>query len=71
MLRALASGTEREITYKGEVDLVTEIVEEAKGVIREELLGAFPLPTGCWPRRRRARGRGGRPLDRGPLGRDH
>ena len=34
-------GTEHAITYKGEVDLVTEIDEEAERVIREELLGAF------------------------------
>jgi myo-inositol-1(or 4)-monophosphatase len=35
-------GTEHAITYKGEVDLLTEIDEEAERVIREELLGAFP-----------------------------
>ncbi len=35
-------GTEHVITYKGEVDLVTEIDEEAERVIREELLGTFP-----------------------------
>jgi myo-inositol-1(or 4)-monophosphatase len=35
-------GTEHAITYKGEVDLVTEIDEEAERVIREELLGTFP-----------------------------
>jgi myo-inositol-1(or 4)-monophosphatase len=35
-------GAEHEITYKGEVDLVTEVDEEAERVIREELLGAFP-----------------------------
>jgi len=35
-------GTEHTITYKGEVDLLTEIDEEAERVIREELLGAFP-----------------------------
>jgi fructose-1,6-bisphosphatase/inositol monophosphatase family enzyme len=36
--------TEHVITYKGEVDLVTEIDEEAERVIREELLGTF----WCW-----------------------
>ena len=41
MLRA-GFGTEHTITYKGEVDLLTEIDEEAERVIREELLGAFP-----------------------------
>jgi len=35
-------GTEHAITYKGEVDLLTEIDEEAERVIREELLGSFP-----------------------------
>jgi myo-inositol-1(or 4)-monophosphatase len=35
-------GAEHAITYKGEVDLVTEIDEEAERVIREELLGTFP-----------------------------
>ena len=35
-------GAEHAITYKGEVDLVTEVDEEAERVIREELLGAFP-----------------------------
>jgi len=35
-------GTEHAITYKGEVDLVTEIDEEAERIIRGELLGAFP-----------------------------
>ena len=30
------------VRYKGEVDLVTEIDEEAEQVIREILLGAFP-----------------------------
>jgi myo-inositol-1(or 4)-monophosphatase len=35
-------GTEHSITYKGEVDLVTEIDEQAERVIREELLGTFP-----------------------------
>jgi myo-inositol-1(or 4)-monophosphatase len=33
---------EHTITYKGEVDLVTEVDEEAERVIREELLGTFP-----------------------------
>ena len=40
MLRA-GFGTEHAITYKGEVDLVTEIDEEAERLIREELLGTF------------------------------
>ena len=35
-------GAEHAITYKGEVDFVTEIDEEAEKVIREELLGTFP-----------------------------
>jgi myo-inositol-1(or 4)-monophosphatase len=35
-------GAEHVITYKGEVDLVTEIDEEAERLIREELLGTFP-----------------------------
>jgi myo-inositol-1(or 4)-monophosphatase len=35
-------GTEHAITYKGEVDLVTEVDEEAERGIREELLGTFP-----------------------------
>jgi myo-inositol-1(or 4)-monophosphatase len=35
-------GVEHSITYKGEVDLVTEIDEQAERVIREELLGTFP-----------------------------
>ena len=35
-------GAEHAITYKGEVDLVTEIDEEAERLIREELLGTFP-----------------------------
>ena len=35
-------GAEHAITYKGEVDFVTEIDEEAELVIREELLGTFP-----------------------------
>ena len=41
MLRA-GFDTEHVITYKGEVDLVTEIDEQAERVIREELLGTFP-----------------------------
>jgi myo-inositol-1(or 4)-monophosphatase len=35
-------GAEHAITYKGEVDIVTEVDKEAERVIREELLGAFP-----------------------------
>jgi myo-inositol-1(or 4)-monophosphatase len=35
-------GTEHAITYKGEVDFVTEVDTEAERVIREELLGTFP-----------------------------
>ena len=35
-------GAEHAITYKGEVDLVTEVDKEAERVIREELLGTFP-----------------------------
>ena len=35
-------GTEHNITYKGEVDLLTEIDEEAEQMIREELLSTFP-----------------------------
>jgi myo-inositol-1(or 4)-monophosphatase len=35
-------GTEHAITYKGEVDLVTEVDAEAERVIREDLLGTFP-----------------------------
>ena len=35
-------GAEHDITYKGEVDIVTEIDEAAERVIREELLGTFP-----------------------------
>lgn len=35
-------GAEHAIRYKGEVDLVTEVDEEAERAIREELLGAFP-----------------------------
>jgi myo-inositol-1(or 4)-monophosphatase len=35
-------GTEHTITYKGEVDLLTEVDEEAERVIREELFGTFP-----------------------------
>jgi myo-inositol-1(or 4)-monophosphatase len=43
-------GWQHSVRYKGEVDLVTEVDEEAERVIREILLGAFP-PTGCWQRR--------------------
>jgi len=35
-------GAEHEITYKGEVDLVTEVDAEAERMIMEELLGTFP-----------------------------
>jgi myo-inositol-1(or 4)-monophosphatase len=35
-------GAEHEITYKSEVDLVTEVDAEAERMIREELLGTFP-----------------------------
>ena len=35
-------GTEHTITYKGEVDLLTEVDEEAERMIREELFGTFP-----------------------------
>ena len=35
-------GAEHAITYKGEVDLVTEVDAEAERVMREKLLGAFP-----------------------------
>ncbi len=35
-------GAEHAITYKGEVDFVTEVDKEAEQVIREELLGIFP-----------------------------
>jgi myo-inositol-1(or 4)-monophosphatase len=35
-------GWHHSVRYKGEVDLVTEIDEEAEQVIREILLGAFP-----------------------------
>ena len=35
-------GAEHDITYKGEVDIVTEVDKEAERVIREELLGTFP-----------------------------
>jgi myo-inositol-1(or 4)-monophosphatase len=41
VLRA-AFGIEHDITYKGEVDLVTEVDAEAERVIRNELLGTFP-----------------------------
>jgi myo-inositol-1(or 4)-monophosphatase len=35
-------GWQHSVRYKGEVDLVTEVDEEAERVIREILLGAFP-----------------------------
>ena len=35
-------GAEHAISYKGEVDLVTEVDKEAEQVIRKELLGTFP-----------------------------
>jgi myo-inositol-1(or 4)-monophosphatase len=35
-------GRQHSVKYKGEVDLVTEIDEQAEQVIREILLGAFP-----------------------------
>jgi myo-inositol-1(or 4)-monophosphatase len=35
-------GWQHSIRYKGEVDLVTEVDEQAEQVIRESLLGAFP-----------------------------
>jgi myo-inositol-1(or 4)-monophosphatase len=35
-------GAEHAITYKGEVDLVTEVDAEAERMIREELLDTFP-----------------------------
>jgi myo-inositol-1(or 4)-monophosphatase len=35
-------GAEHDITYKGEVDLVTEVDKAAERVIREELLETFP-----------------------------
>jgi myo-inositol-1(or 4)-monophosphatase len=35
-------GGQHSVRYKGEVDLVTEVDEEAERVIREILLGAFP-----------------------------
>jgi myo-inositol-1(or 4)-monophosphatase len=35
-------GAEHAITYKGEVDLVTEVDVEAERMVREELLGTFP-----------------------------
>ena len=41
VLRA-AFGTEHSITYKGEVDLLTEIDEQAERLISDELLGTFP-----------------------------
>jgi hypothetical protein len=35
-------GVEHMIRHKGEVDLVTEVDEQAEQMIREELLGTFP-----------------------------
>src|SRR3712207_502272 len=35
-------GWQHSIKYKGEVDIVTEVDEQAERVIREILLGAFP-----------------------------
>ena len=35
-------GWQHSIRYKGEVDLVTEVDEQAERVIKEILLGAFP-----------------------------
>jgi myo-inositol-1(or 4)-monophosphatase len=35
-------GSQHSVRYKGEVDLVTEVDEQAEQVIREILLGAFP-----------------------------
>jgi myo-inositol-1(or 4)-monophosphatase len=35
-------GWQHSVRYKGEVDLVTEVDEQAEQVIREILLGAFP-----------------------------
>jgi fructose-1,6-bisphosphatase/inositol monophosphatase family enzyme len=35
-------GWQHSVRYKGEVDLVTEVNEQAEQVIREILLGAFP-----------------------------
>lgn len=35
-------GLRREVRYKGEVDLVTEMDERAEEIIREALLGAYP-----------------------------
>ena len=35
-------GAEHDITYKREVDILTEVDKEAERVIREELLGTFP-----------------------------
>jgi myo-inositol-1(or 4)-monophosphatase len=64
-------GAEHAITYKGEVDLVTEVDEEAERVIREELLGAFPTHGMLAEEGGRAGGGGGRPLDRRSPGRHH
>ncbi len=35
-------GWQHSVRYKGEVDLVTEVDEQAERVIKEILLGAFP-----------------------------
>ncbi|HET7271378.1 MAG TPA: inositol monophosphatase family protein [Rubrobacter sp.] len=35
-------GLRRQVRYKGEVDLVTEMDERAEEIIRDELLGAYP-----------------------------
>ncbi|HEX2739439.1 MAG TPA: inositol monophosphatase family protein, partial [Rubrobacter sp.] len=35
-------GARRQVRYKGEVDLVTEMDERAEGIIKEALLGAYP-----------------------------
>jgi myo-inositol-1(or 4)-monophosphatase len=35
-------GLRRQVRYKGEVDLVTEMDERAEGIIREALLAAYP-----------------------------
>src|ERR687895_1099357 len=35
-------GRQHSVRYKGEVDLVTEVDEQAERVIKEILLGAFP-----------------------------
>ena len=35
-------GRQHSVRYKGEVDLVTEVDEQAEQLIKEVLLGAFP-----------------------------